>query len=123
MEATAQLNIRLDPELKKAGDRALAELGLPPSQAIRTLYRNLTSGGDRAKGAQRAIIEPNSREQERRAEAERKLKQHREFQTDLKKRYLDLGIPYGASRPAGWPSDDELLFAARMEHAQERERS
>ena len=36
---TAQINVRLDRELKEAGDRGLARRGISPSQAVRALWR------------------------------------------------------------------------------------
>lgn len=120
MEATAQLNVRIDPQLKTEGDRILAEHGLTPSRAIRSLYRSLTSGGERAEKAIEAIVEPDPHEQERRAEAERKLKLHSDFLAELENHYVTLGIPFGVPHPADWPSDDELLLEAKLERARER---
>ena len=34
----AQLNVRIDPDLKAEGDRVLAQIGLSPSEAIRAFY-------------------------------------------------------------------------------------
>lgn len=44
--ATAQINVRLDKELKEAGDSALAELGLTPSVAVRALWEQAARRGE-----------------------------------------------------------------------------
>ena len=38
MGASAQLNVRMDPLLKAAGDAGLADLGFSPSEAVRALW-------------------------------------------------------------------------------------
>ena len=38
MGATAQLNVRMDPALKAAGDAGLADIGFSPSEAVRALW-------------------------------------------------------------------------------------
>ena len=37
--ATAQINVRINPETKQRGDRALSEIGFTPTRAIRALWR------------------------------------------------------------------------------------
>ncbi len=36
--ATAQINARIDPQLKSRGDKALASAGFTPTQAVRSLW-------------------------------------------------------------------------------------
>lgn len=43
---SAQMNVRLDSQLKEAGDAVLASLGMTPSQAVRELWQYLTENGD-----------------------------------------------------------------------------
>lgn len=117
MPATAQLNVRLDPELKKAGDRVLATHGLTPSQAIRSLYQSLT----RNETQTLKLLHDDEGSSERKAERERKLKLHRDFHNELKKQYEALGIPYGVPHPSDWPSDKELLEEAIMERLREKD--
>lgn len=38
MGTTAQLNVRMDPLLKAAGDAGLADIGFSPSEAVRALW-------------------------------------------------------------------------------------
>lgn len=42
---SAQMNVRLDYQLKEAGDAVLASLGMTPSQAVRELWQYLTENG------------------------------------------------------------------------------
>ena len=46
MEASVQLNIRMDRSLKEAGDKALAQIGLNPSQAVRALWEKASLRGE-----------------------------------------------------------------------------
>ena len=45
MSATVQMNIRIGAALKEAGDSALAEIGLTPSQAVRALWEKTARRG------------------------------------------------------------------------------
>lgn len=42
----SQINIRMEPVLKEAGDSVLARLGVTPSEAVRALYEYLVSEQD-----------------------------------------------------------------------------
>ncbi len=42
----AQINVRLPSSLKTSGDVGLRELGLSPSDAVRALWRRLSTRGD-----------------------------------------------------------------------------
>ena len=46
MEATVQLNARMSRDLKKAGDDALALIGLSPSAAVRALWAKAAKRGE-----------------------------------------------------------------------------
>ena len=45
MEATVQLNARMSSELKKAGDEAMARIGLSPTEAVRALWAKAAKRG------------------------------------------------------------------------------
>ena len=45
MESSTQINIRMDRSLKEAGDAALAQIGLNPSQAVRALWEKASHRG------------------------------------------------------------------------------
>lgn len=40
-----QMNVRIDRQLKEAGDAVLAHIGMTPSQAVRELWQYLTENG------------------------------------------------------------------------------
>ena len=40
-----QMNVRIDRQLKEAGDAVLAQIGMTPSQAVRELWQYLTENG------------------------------------------------------------------------------
>ena len=42
---STQMNVRIDRQLKEAGDAVLAHLGMTPSQAVRELWQYLTENG------------------------------------------------------------------------------
>lgn len=42
---SAQMNVRMDRQLKEAGDAVLASLGMTPSQAVRALWEYLVVNG------------------------------------------------------------------------------
>ena len=46
----AQINIRMEPSLKEAGDTVLDRLGVTPSEAVRALYEYLVSEQDLPEG-------------------------------------------------------------------------
>lgn len=73
--ATAQINVRLDAELKRNGDAALSASGMTPSQAVRSLWELASSMADRP-GALCDILQPGQakeEQRERRRAAKRKL--------------------------------------------------
>ncbi len=73
--ATAQINVRLDAELKRSGDAALSASGMTPSQAVRSLWELASTMADRP-GALLDILQPeraNAEQRERKRAAKRKL--------------------------------------------------
>lgn len=113
MEATAQLNVRIEPELKKTGDRVLAEHGLTPSQAIRALYRKLAGEQKQVEEAFAVIANSVPDEDARRVECERKVQSIR----DVQKAINDFQKTYGITEhQADMSSDKELLEKAIVEH-------
>ncbi len=53
----AQINVRLDADLKRSGDAALSRAGMTPSQAVRALWQLAASLADRP-GALEDILLP-----------------------------------------------------------------
>ena len=54
----AQINVRLDADLKRSGDAALSRAGMTPSQAVRALWQLAASLADRP-GALEDILLPS----------------------------------------------------------------
>ncbi|MDO4798671.1 MAG: hypothetical protein Q4A01_11715 [Coriobacteriales bacterium] len=46
MPAMAQLNVRMEPQLKAAGDEVLARLGITPTQFVRALWMKVSRGAE-----------------------------------------------------------------------------
>lgn len=44
--ANAQLNVRMEPDLKASGDAVLLEYGISPSQMVRAVWKAVSQGGD-----------------------------------------------------------------------------
>ena len=73
--ASAQINVRLDANLKRTGDAALSSAGMTPSQAERALWQLAASLADRP-GALQDILSPDrarAEQREREKAARRKL--------------------------------------------------
>ena len=69
--ATAQINVRIERELKEEGDRVIESLGLSTSEVVRMLWKKLAEGESVARGVLDGLAEPP--EADRQAEVERKL--------------------------------------------------
>ncbi|MDB1866491.1 hypothetical protein PMX26_08660 [Collinsella aerofaciens] len=71
----AQINVRLDADLKRSGDAALSSAGITPSQAVRALWQLAASLADRP-GALQDILSPGrarAKQREREKAAKHKL--------------------------------------------------
>ena len=71
----AQINVRLDADLKRSGDAALSRAGMTPSQAVRALWQLAASLADRP-GALQDILSPGrarAEQREREKAAKHKL--------------------------------------------------
>lgn len=92
--ASAQVNARIDPELKRRGDEGLAAAGLTATQAVRALWSLAASCADDP-GRLRAALLPEEVErerQEREAERQRKIRLAREGADIVKNALIALGI-------------------------------
>lgn len=58
MAASAQLNVRLSPEVKAAGDSVLDLYGVSPSELIRTLWAKISLGQVAFEQVVRALASP-----------------------------------------------------------------
>lgn len=67
--ASVQMNVRMDAELKKAGDEALASIGLTPSEAVRMVWRQAAARQEGLQQLKQMAEEPGSdRASDKRAE-------------------------------------------------------
>lgn len=72
--ATAQVNARIDPVLKRRGDEGLAEAGLTPTEGVRALYELAARCAGRPESLLTALFPDAADEKARAAEAERARK-------------------------------------------------
>lgn len=56
--STAQINVRLDRALKAAGDEALMEEGISPSEAVRALWSKLAKRGKTLEAIKQLLFSP-----------------------------------------------------------------
>lgn len=114
---TAQVNARIDGNLKREGDDALAAAGLTPTQAVRALWElavNLRDAPDQL----RALLFPGEREREdavREKELERKLKLAEEGASLMDRTFLKLGVEPPREGESSNLSYDELRELAYRE--------
>ncbi len=118
---TTQINVRIDRSLKDAGDAALLDAGVTPSEAIRALWE-LAVRCKEAPGALRDLLFPKTAEEEdeaarRRAEAVACARAGRSIVADARRA---AGIPTEAVLAVASIGDDELYGEALFERYGER---
>lgn len=113
---TAQINARIDGDLKAAGDRALARAGYTTTGAIRALWERFASLADDPEKISE-IIEPNEAKMD--AASTSHVRGKARDGADIFSDALgDLGIQVTA--PEREPSYDELRERALLERLEER---
>ena len=114
---TVQVNARIDAELKREGDAALAAAGLTPTQAVRALWE-LATHLKESPGQLRAALLPDERQREQAArdkEIQRKLKLVKEGASLMELSYRSNGLP--------WPPPTSELSYDELKELAYRERS
>ena len=114
--APAQINVRLDRELKEAGDRELERMGVTPSQAVRALWEKLARGGEDAEAVRKLLAEPPEPAREMSAAQKRKL----EVMEEIKQSWQDLADTLGLDLSTFVPSEDEDRHDAYCEYQLEK---
>lgn len=112
MALAAQVNARIDPELKRSGDKGLAAAGISPTEGVRALYA-LASLYAKKPRKLIAALYPKAEEQAERAAADtraRKLKLIDEGASIVADARAELGI--SASPSAIAPSFEDLVERA-----------
>lgn len=107
-----QMNVRIDADLKKAGDEALASIGLTPSETVRMVWQ---AAAERKDGLQKLKEMAPSR---RAAEVVNARENGFEAMRNTVDRFMaDRG--YDLATPVNM-SDEELLEQALVERMKER---
>lgn len=114
--ASAQVNARIDPELKRRGDEGLAAAGLTATQAVRALWSLAASCADDPERLRAALLpeEVERERQEREAERQRKIRLAREGADIVKNAYIAMGLD--------WPPPTSELSYEELKELAYRER-
>lgn len=107
MEATTQMNIRIPQGLKKAGDEALAQIGLTPTLAVRALWEKAAQRGENLQEIVQLLTPTKTSEPESTTLQDG---------WSITQRFL---AQYGQASQAT-PTDDELLEDYWLERLEER---
>lgn len=111
MGATVQMNARIDSDIKKSGDAALALIGLGPTQAIRALWEKAARRGRDLEQVAELLCSRDDVP----ALQDNPLDRGCAF---MRSAYETLGIDFSACD--GLPSDAEMLEEALSERESER---
>ena len=115
----AQMNFRIDAELKRRGDERFARLGCTPSGAMRRLYEVAARYDDESEDLLKSLLRPEEASPE--DEGERRVRAVLDFQAQTRDFYNSLGISHGLSSYAETNEDlRELVYEAQMEKMVER---
>ena len=116
--ADAQVNVRMDSELKHAGDAALAEAGWSPTQAVRALWTYAAQH----KGEPDAVASvfssdraPSSKTDEKDGRVAHRRDLAARGPKLMEEAYRSLGMPW-PPEPAGWTDEGlkEEAYAERF---------
>lgn len=105
----AQMNFRIDAELKRKGDERFAALGCTPSGAMRRLYECAARYDEESEAVLRALVKPTAAQSDD-AGAKRERAVY-EFQEQIVGRYRALGlVPGSCSYDVGSESLTQMLY-------------
>lgn len=115
----AQMNFRIDAELKRRGDERFARFGCTPSEAMRRLYECAARYDDESEGLLRSLIGSGSSVSI--SEGEKRAQAVLDFQAQTRDFYDSLGISHGLSSYAETNEElREMVYEAQMEKMAER---
>ena len=117
----AQMNFRIDAELKRRGDERFARFGCTPSEAMRRLYEVAARYDDASEAALQSILGSETDESSPLSEGEKRAQAVTDFLASLRAQREALGIPPAASSQEF--SDeywDNLFYEAKAERLAER---
>ena len=116
--ATAQINVRIDRELKEAGDRGLARRGITPSQAVRALWGIFATDGEEADRTSDVLLGMDFPREPTETETAR-LQAMQRFE-DSQKSFMELLAEAGVDPSSFTPMTEEEMREARYEHLLEK---
>ena len=115
----AQMNFRIDAELKRRGDERFARLGITPSDAMRRLYECAARYDDESESLLQSLV--GSEQDAPVSEGEKRAQAILDFQAQTRDFYNSLGISHGLSSYAETNEDlRELVYEEQMEKMVER---
>ena len=115
----AQINARIDADLKVSGDAALAEAGLTPTKAIRAMWGRFASLADQPEKIKELVSGPQAESSSAaRVERDRKLALAREGSQIVERSLASRGI--SVSEGFDEPPYDELRERALLDRLCER---
>lgn len=118
--ATTQMNIRISPSVKQAGDAALDKAGYSPTRAIRALWEfaGRNRGNEKELRKMLEVLEGEVDNDSHNAEISRRLQVAGEGPLIIERALSEMGIP--VSSYSDETSYDELLEQALYEKMKER---
>lgn len=115
----AQMNFRIDAELKRRGDERFARLGCTPSDAMRRLYECASRYDDASEALLQSLIMPEGAPA--RDAGDERAQAVLDFQASLLDARKALGVaPEMTFAPLTDEELEEYLYAAHREKAAER---
>lgn len=119
MAVMAQLNVRMDPQLKSAGDAVLARFGVTPTQLIRALWMKVSRGAEALDQVVEAFAqEPAAVSVKESASFEKQASDP--FEDKLIGFYQEYGLDYSAHFSPDEEEWEELYLKDRIERESER---
>ena len=115
----AQMNFRIDSELKRRGDERFARFGCTPSNAMRRLYEAAARYDDESEQLLQSLIGPEERPTHN--DGEKRAQAVLDFLSSLQAQREAAGIPL--KNPSSAPTDEDLkdlLYEAKAERLAER---
>lgn len=114
----AQMDFRIDAELKRRGDERFASFGCTPSEAMRRLYECATRYDDESEEQLRRLLGAEGATTQ--DEGEKRVQAVEDFLASLQAQREALGIPPNPSRVLTDEDLEELLYEAKVEKMVER---
>ena len=115
MEASVQLNARMNRSLKESGDEALASIGLSPTQAVRALWEKASRRGKDLEDVAKLLLPQEKHAVQTGSQPDEVLAAGWAFMDEA---YRALGIDPTVKYDL--PSDKEMLEQALYERLVER---